>query len=264
MKRLIAIPLLVLLAAAAFADDEKKAEEYNTTREFKNRVFDVRNRNPRDLYTSIALLGSGFKGAAINVNQEMHTITVRDFPENIAAIEDALKRLDRPAADTPDIEFRLAVLIGSKTPLKGNPVPDELAPVLKQLQATLRYTEYALMTTTVHRTTTGRGLDGSGVADAALLGLTVNQERPVLYRYKLRDIASAPSAERAAIDISNFEFSMNVPIVLGGGSVQYQSVGFETPVSIRENEKVVIGTTTMGDKALIVVVTATVARPRVP
>jgi hypothetical protein len=29
-------------------------------------------------------------------------------------------------------------------------------------------------------------------------------------------------------------------------------------VSIRQNEKVVIGTTTMGDKALIVVVTATV------
>jgi len=263
MKRLFIIPLL-LIAVAAFAQEEKKADDYNTTREFKNRVFDVRNRSPREIYTSIALLGSGFKGAAINVNQEMHTITVRDFPENIAAIEDALKRLDRPAAETPDIELRLSVLIASKTPLKASPVPDELAPVLKQLQATLRYTDYGLMTTTVHRTTTGRGLDGSGVADAALLGLTVNQERPVLYRYKLRDITSSPSAERASIDISNFEFSMNVPIVLGGGSVQYQSVGFETPVSIHTNEKVVIGTTTMGDKALIVVVTASVAAPKAP
>lgn len=258
MKRLFVIPLLLLLAVAAFAGDEKKAEEFNTTREFKNRVFDVRNRSPRDLYTSIALLGSGFKGAAMNVNQEMHTITVRDFPENIAAIEDALKRLDRPAADTPDIELKISVLIASKTPLKASPVPDELAPVLKQLQSTLRYTDYGLMTTTVHRTTTGRGLDGSGVADAALLGLTVNQERPVLYRYKLRDIAGALSQERPAIDIGNFEFSMNVPIVLGGGAVQYQSVGFETPVSIHQNEKVVIGTTTMGDKALIVVVVASV------
>jgi len=53
---------------------------------------------------------------------------------------------------------------------------------------------------------------------------------------------------------------MRVPISVGGTQpTQYQSVGFETPVSIHQNEKVVIGTTTMGDKALIVVVTATVA-----
>ena len=52
---------------------------------------------------------------------------------------------------------------------------------------------------------------------------------------------------------------MRVPINVGGATpIQYQSLGFETPVSIHQNEKVVIGTTTMGDKALIVVVTATV------
>ena len=43
-----------------------------------------------------------------------------------------------------------------------------------------------------------------------------------------------------------------------GGSVQYQAVGFETPVSLKQGEKVVIGTTTMNDKALVVVVTAKV------
>ena len=52
---------------------------------------------------------------------------------------------------------------------------------------------------------------------------------------------------------------MRVPITVGGTiGTQYQPVGFETQVSIHQNEKVVIGTTTMGDKALIVVVTATV------
>ena len=48
---------------------------------------------------------------------------------------------------------------------------------------------------------------------------------------------------------------MKVPLDVGDGKVQYQSVGFETPVSIRQGEKVVIGTTTMRDKALIVVLT---------
>jgi hypothetical protein len=43
-----------------------------------------------------------------------------------------------------------------------------------------------------------------------------------------------------------------------GNSVQYQSVGFRSPVSLRQGEKVVVGSTTMGDKGLIVVVSAKV------
>jgi hypothetical protein len=46
---------------------------------------------------------------------------------------------------------------------------------------------------------------------------------------------------------------------VNAGGTQTQHVGFNTPVSIHQNEKVVIGTATMGDKALIVVVTATVS-----
>lgn len=255
MKRLIAI-LLLLITTAAFAQEEKKAPEFNSVREYRNKVFELQHRTPRDIYPSIALLGSGFQGAAINANNEMRTITVRDFPENIAAIEDALKRLDRPVPNAPDFELKISVLIASKNTLPGSsPVPDDLAPVVKQLQSTLRYAHYGLMTTTVHRTTTGAGLEGSGIADATLLGLTVKEERPIIYRYKLRDITNTTSSERPAVSIRNFEFTMNLPLSLGSG-VQYQHVGFETPFTVRENEKLVIGTTTMGDKALIVVVTA--------
>jgi len=256
MKKLLIA--LLLVATAAFAQDDKKTEDYNTVREFKNKVFEVRNRSPRDIFNSIVLLGSGFKGAAISPNNDLHTITVRDFPENIAAIEDAIKRLDRPVASTPDIELKIAVLIASKTPLAGNPIPEELEPVVKQLQSTLRYSHYGLMTTTVHRTTTGRGLEGSGVADSSLLGLKPNEERPVMFQYNLREVTMNATDEHA-IDIRNFEFSMNVPIVLGTNNVQYQRIGFQTPVTVKGKEKVVIGTTTMGDKALVVVVTANVA-----
>lgn len=259
MKRLSILLSLLLIAATAFAQEqktEKKADDYNTVREFRNKVFEVHNRSPRELYASVALLGSGFKGAALNVSEEMRTITIRDFPENIAAIEEALKRLDRPVTATADIEVKISVLIASKTAMAANPTPDDLASVVKQLQSTLRYAHYGLMTTTTHRTTPGVGLEGSGVADSTLLGMTPNQERPIIYRYKLRGITNTTSQDRPSIDIRNFEFSMNVPITLGGNQVQYQQVGFETPVSIREKEKVVIGTTTMGDKALIVVVTA--------
>jgi len=260
MKRTTIIAAL-FIAASALAQEKAPApaaEEYNTVREYRSKVFEVHNRDAREIASSVKLLGSGFKGTGLSVNNEMHTITVRDFPENIAAIEGAIARLDHAIADAPDIELKISVLIGSKTPLAGAPsVPDELAPVVKQLESTLRYAHYGLMTATVQRTKPGNGLTGSGVAEPTLLGMAAREGKPVFFNYRLRRIMST-GGEKPSIDIESFDFSMRVPIDLGGSSgTQYQNVGFETPVSIRQNEKVVIGTTTMGDKALIVVVTAT-------
>jgi hypothetical protein len=260
MKRFTIIIAALLISVCALAQD-KKADDYNTVREFRSKVFEVQHRDAREIASSVKLLGSGFKGADISVNNDLHTITVRDFPENLAAIEGAIARLDHEVADEPDIEMKISVLIGSKTPLAGaSSVPEELAPVIKQLESTLKYAHYGLMTATVQRTKAGNGLNGSGVADPTILGMTAREGKPILYNYRLTHLTTT-SGERAAINIDNFEFSMRVPIDVGGTAqpTQYQSVGFETPVSIRQNEKVVIGTTTMGEKALIVVVTATVA-----
>ena len=254
MKRFLAVLLLALPVFAQEAD-------FNTVREYKNKVFEVRNRDAREIASAIKLLGSGFKGSGLSVNNEMRTITVRDFPENVAAIEEAIARLDRAPAARPDIVLKISVLIGSKTPLAGAMVPEELEPVVKQLKATLRYAHYGLMSANVQHTKPGEvtPVEGSGVAEAGLLGMQTKADQPVIYTYRLRNLSLAEGAERASIEISNFAFNMRVPINTGSG-VQYQPVGFETPVSIRQNEKVVIGTTTMGDKALIVVVNATVEK----
>jgi hypothetical protein len=260
MKRISIIIASLLIAASAIAQEKKADDDYNTVREFRSKVFEVHNREARDIASSIKLLGSGFKGSGLSVNNDLHTITVRDFPENLAAMEGAITRLDHAIADAPDIEMKISVLIASKTPLAGAAsVPDELAPVVKQLASTLRYAHYGLMTATIQRTKPGNGIEGSGVAEPTLLGMTVKEGQPIMYTYRLRRI-TATNGERPSIDIDSFNFSMRVPISVGGPQpTQYQSVGFETPVSIRQNEKVVIGTTTMGEKALIVVVTATVA-----
>jgi hypothetical protein len=245
MKRLFIA--LMLIATAAVAQENKPPE-------LRSKVFEIHNRDPRQIADAVRLLGSGIGNTGINVNTELKTLTVRDYPENIATIEEAIKRLDQPAPVTPDIEFKIAVLIGSKSALNAPGIPEELEPVVKQLQSTLRYAHYGLMTATVQRTKPGDGIDGSGVAEPTLLGMTPNQERPIFYTYTMRHI----TASDARVDIDKFVFNMRVPVVVkAGGEATYQNVGFETPVSLRDKEKVVIGTTTMGDKALIVVVTAT-------
>lgn len=250
MKRLLIA--LLLIAATASAQEEAP---FNTNRDYRNKVFTIQHREPKVILSAVRLLGSGFKGSDLSMNDELRTITVRDFPENIAAIEDAIARLDKPAPAAPDMDLKISVLIGSKTPLANNAAaPDDLAPIVRQLQATLTYAHYGLLTSTVHRSKTGLGIEGSGVAESTLLGIKTADTRPIFYTYELRSV----SVGEEKIDVGNFAFSMRVPLEMGNGSLQYQNVGFETPVAIKQGEKVVIGTTTMNDKALVVVVTAKV------
>ena len=246
MKRLAALITIVLLAATAVAQENK----------FRTKIFVIHNRNARDIARAIKMLGSTSPGADVSSNDEMHTITVRDFPENVAVMEEAIGRLDVPAPATQDVELKISLLIGSKSPLPGPSVPDDLAPVVKQLQSTLRYSHYGLMTANIQRTKAGEGVEGSGVAEATLVGMAASAEHPVFYNYKLRNIR-VESGDRPSVAIEKFEFGMRVPVRLEKGT-QYQNIGFDTPVSVREGEKVVIGTTTMGDRAVIVVLTASI------
>src|SRR5882724_919855 len=88
-------------------------DNYVTNTGFKNRVFEVHHRAPEDLIPVIRLLTSGFKGALLSASNEFRTITARDFPENIAAIEEAIKRLDTAEARHPNIELQMDVLVAS-------------------------------------------------------------------------------------------------------------------------------------------------------
>src|SRR5947209_11845162 len=239
MKRITIIIAAVFVAATALAQEKAPtpaAEEYNNNRDYRSKVFEVHNHDAREIAASIKLLGSGFKGSALSVYNDMHTITVRDLPENVAAIEGAIARLDQPMANAPDIEMKISILIGSKTPLSGAAtVPDELAPVVKQLESTLRYAHYGLLTATVHRTKPGSGVTGSGVAEPTLLGTMAHPSQPVFYNYRLRRI-TPPNGEKPSIDIESFEFTMRVTGEIRGTTpLQYQPTGLETPVSILQN-----------------------------
>ena len=54
----------------------------------------------------------------------------------------------------------------------------------------------------------------------------------------------------------SFSFQIRIPLLTGANEIQYESVGFDSPVTLREGERVVVGTTTITDKGLIVVVSA--------
>lgn len=265
-KILATLIIALFLCSAAFGQQTatgtrtSRGDDENVTEKgFKTRLFEVKHRDPNQLFRVVRTLGSGFKGSSISVNQEFKTITVRDFPENLAVIEEALKRLDTPEAPRPNIEFRVHVLIASNAAPSANEYPAELSDVVKQLQSTLKYKSYTIMTSSTHRTREGSAeISNKGVAEEKLFGITTPQNNPIFYGYVINSVSlDGPGA--SSVKIGNFNFEIRFPINVGT-EMRWEPLGFNSPVSIGEGERVVVGTTTLEDKGLMVVISAKIIR----
>jgi hypothetical protein len=264
-RRKIFLALALALAAAPAALAQKPQEQsapkaddnYVTSKMFQNRVFEVKNRDPQSLARVLAPLTSGFRGAVVSPNEEFRTITVRDFPENIAVIEEAIRRLDTPEPARPAVEFRVHMLVASNDDALGNRYPAELGDVVRQLQSTLGYKNFTLIGSQIVRSKEGRGDNyNKGVADLKLASDTPASKNPIFYTYTIRSVSLDNAAGQARVQIEEFSMNMNVPLSVGQDKIAYQEVGFKNPVSLRDGEKAVVGTTSIADKSVVVVVSA--------
>ena len=263
-KVLIAFVLVLVSISASFAQQtdagaaQKPNSDFVTEKGFKSKIFDVKYRDADSLAKVLRQLGTGFKGASISANSEFKTLTVRDFPENLATIEEALKRLDTPAAARPNIELHMHVLVASNT--SGNTggttaqVPAELRDVLTQLRETLSYGNYELVTSVVQRLTeTPRGLSGKGIAELSKSPTSAGIAN-LPYEYSINSVTLAATATGTPIvQIGEFSFATGLTSTALDNRTRVQ-----TALNLRDGEKVVVGTATLGDRALIIVLTVKV------
>jgi len=231
------------------------SDSYVDHKSFQSRVFNVRHRDPETLLPVLRLLTSGQRGAAVSADRNFRVITVRDFPENVAGIEDAIKRLDTPEGERPGIELRMHVLLASESAASGaEQPPADLRDVLAQLQSTLNFKSYELLTSVVQRTKESRGrepgyLQGNGSAERAGPG---GEKQLFSYNFSADSLTLTPAASgAAAVQIGNFNFNITNFATSPNSSARIRS-----DVSLREGERVVVGTAGMRDKALILVLTA--------
>ncbi len=260
-----AIILCLAFTSTAFAQQPQSSTPQQSNSEssrtgLRNRVFELKHRDPESLVVVLRLLNS--HAGTMSFSNEYNTITVRDFPENIATIDEAIRRLDTPPPPAPGIEFHIHILIASNAAGSSGPLPAELNDVIKQLQNTLSYKNYYVMTSAVLRTKEGAtGVENKGVADFKLVTESAARNSPIIYSYAARQIRiDGTGPNNFAIQIGRFNYTMRIPIETATGTINYESVGFETPVNMREGERVVVGTTTMQEKGLIVVLSARITR----
>jgi len=264
MKNILtAIALVIIVNVSSFAQtpaqvaQTRPEDNYVTEKGFKSKVFTITNRDVNQLAAVLRPLLSGFKGATISANNEFKTITVRDFPENIATIEEAIKRLDMPTASRPNIELHMHVLVGfTSASYVVNPVaqiPAELKDVLAQLRGTLNYQNYELAASVVQRLTeTPRGLRSTGTAQISNLQQPGAPSTALPYEYHINQLSLVQNAAGApTIQIAEFSFTT---------MSERERAQIQTALNLRDGEKVVVGTATIKDRALIVVLTAKVLK----
>lgn len=270
IKLITIIACALLLSPTAFAQQnqtQKKQDEPDWVEisGFKGQIFDIKNRDPWELVQIIRPLGSGFKGAIMQPNNEYKTITVRDFPENIATIGEAIKRLDVPLPPKPpqpprptfpDIEVFVYVLIASNAEIAGAPSPPVLADVLKQLQTTLNYKSYQLLTSIVQRTRYENGnINAAGTAE--LPDKTLTGE----YGLQIGNInPENRQVDSSQIALGGLQFTMRAFNEIGGRANLVGDTRINTKLSVRDGEKVVVGTASLRDKAVILVLTTKILK----
>ena len=258
LARFAPLVLAFTLAAPSSARDAEPKPtpdpdaNYVTEKGFKSKIVEVKNRDVSDVAQTLSLLGSGAKGAGIYPNRTLKTLTIRDFPENVAAMEDALKRLDvpQPAAPRLDVELHMYVILAGRgeTAAPAGPVPAELTRVLEQLQKTLSYKSYGLAASIVQRFSgTEGGPMGSGVTEVP--GPSPSFKNVEMeYLYGLRDTSvSQDDSGQALLRVNQFHFECKI-----GG----ESATITTALALRLGEQVVVGTSNLQNRGVAVVISA--------
>jgi Bacterial type II/III secretion system short domain len=227
---------------------------------FSVRLFEIKYQSPNNLREALNALGSGAPGSTMTPNNQLRTLTVRDFPENITAIEEALKRLDVPGKSPISLECQLHLLSASMRESDKSQMAKNLEPVVTQLRSTLQFTNYRYISSSLNRVSDGGDVESSGIIGILFptpSGVINTPENPTFYRYSIKGIKLTQDASgKETIQISQFNFGSSVPVKTGGNNIQYKDCGMTTPLTLREGEMAAVGMVNISssDDAIIVIV----------
>ncbi len=246
----IAKRILIGLAMAALLAAQEKpqtapAETTKSGPPLETRVFQLKYADVRDVAGVLEVFGY-----TIRRNPSLHALAVSAPHDVLAAIEDAIKRLDVPTAAPKDIDLTVYMVVASEQAGAATSLPPELQPVANQIKGIFAYKSFRLLDTVLLRTQPGNMARANGV-----IGTAGPDGGKTLWDLGVRPAAVTEDPKGRLIRLDNLGLNLRMP-----GPTGLQA-GVNTEITVREGQKVVVGKSNMGapDQALILVVTAKVA-----
>ncbi|MEP6962832.1 MAG: hypothetical protein ABI995_12190 [Acidobacteriota bacterium] len=206
------------------------------------RVFEVKQGDAGAIYSALSRVFSG-----VSINNKM--LIVRGPDSVVAAIEDAIKKLDvapppspeaRPA---PNVELTVYLLYGSAQEDASAKVPADLDATVRQLHATFSYKSYRVLDTEVLR--------GRDNTQTTTQGSLPGGQSTFRFYYTPRvGAGAAPRLVRMQQLVLSVRLVDKVTTLSNESSIQ-------TDLDAREGQKTVIGKANVGgtDDAIFLVVT---------
>jgi hypothetical protein len=249
MKRLL---FAVLLMALPLAAQEAKKEESNAPSAGPRiqKLFVLKYADP----VHVATLLSVFTGA-VRTDSDLHALAVETTSEStLRAIEEAIQGLDVPSVGPRDIEMTAYLLIGGDSAgTEPSAMPKELDSVIAQLKNAFAFKSYRLMDILALRTRVGQRASNSSVGRPMQMG--TGSPAPVT---QFRINSAGIGSDETTVRIDGLNLSSRIPVQSIPGQYNYQDVGLQADVDIKQGQKVVIGRVSVAESALFVVLTAQV------
>jgi hypothetical protein len=212
---------------------QERARKDVEQKDWETKIFPIKYVEPGELQTALSLFRSEIKysGGSLRV------LSVRAPKEIMPAIEDAIKRLDVPAPRN-DAELVIYVLVASDQVDSSSTIPPALNSVVNQLKGVLSYKGYRLVDTLMTRATSSfspASLDGS---------LPISDTLKPNYHFASYFQFANLDSKTPVLKLSRMSFQM-------GGVA-----GISGDVEVPQGQQVVVGKATMGERALILVMTS--------
>jgi hypothetical protein len=256
MKRIL-IALFCLAGIAAAQTIVPRPEG----RQWFQKVIDVKYADPGVL---AKLLGDieGDVHDRVNAQRDLHAVAIGTYdPSFLKLAEEIIQRYDVPASASATsrqhgVEIVAHILLAGPKGSSGDALPAGLEPVAKQLRSVFGYTDIRLLDSALILGREAKGAEMSGT----LNGLAEGQKVPIKYQIQIGRISVEPGAKGNTVALERFRFSALLPYSTVPDKTEFMSLGFDTDLNVREEQKVVVGKSHIGETkdALILVLSARV------
>jgi hypothetical protein len=254
-------PLILILAlccaplSAQQTPTDKPADKGAPAQVYQQKLFILKYADPQRLMEILRVFNS--TGASTVSNNEMHALAVSAPSSVMQAIEDAITKLDTPAAAPKDFDFTVYLVVGTEGENIGiSAMPKDLDSVVTQLRGAFPFKNYRLLDMLTIRSRAGQTVSTQSSGGSVLLG---NVNRPVSTTFRIG--SATLSQDGNNIRLERMTCHTAVPYEESPGHYQQQSLQLDSDLDIKEGQKVVVGR--MGitnQQAMFVVITVKIVQ----
>ncbi|HEY1242236.1 MAG TPA: hypothetical protein VGF16_16845 [Bryobacteraceae bacterium] len=245
-RALVSLIAVVLpLAAQQKAPESQPASAHPGVQ----RVFVLKYADPLAMADMLRVFG-----VTVVANTEVHAVAVASaFPDVIAAVDDAINRLDVPASAPQNVELTGYYVIGGASPL-GSPLPKDLETVAGVLTNTSGYKAFRLLDALTIRVRAGQGAETAGSAGAVANGSP-------LIATNMRVRVATVSADGTAVRLDRLTASVKLPVAAAAGQFTSTDLNFNADLDLKAGQQIIAGRVGMNrDQALFLVLTAKIVK----